>query len=256
MPIKMVGMSSQELSPSQFPQSRRDFATTRWSLVLAARRRSTAESRQALAALCAAYWSPLYAYIRRRGFQIDEAQDLTQEFFARMLEKQSLEHVSREKGRFRAFLLASLKNFLANYRRDERALKRRPAGGIMSLDFAAAEERYRLEPLDRLTPEKLYERRWALALLEQTLARLQAEYEVSGKAIVFERLKPYLSAGREANSYAEAAADLDMSEGAVKVAVHRLRRRYRELLRREVAQTVADPDDLEEELRSLFEALS
>lgn len=256
MPIKMDDMSSQELSPMGSPQSRRDFATTRWSLVLAARRGSTSESRTALASLCAAYWSPLYAYIRRRGFQFDEAQDLTQEFFARMLEKQSLEHVSREKGRFRAFLLASLKNFLANCRRDERALKRRPAGGVMSLDFAAAEERYRLEPLDRLTPEKLYERRWALTLLEQTLARLQAEYETSGKTAAFERLKPYLSAGQEKTSYAAAAADLDMSEGAIKVAVHRLRRRYRELLRREVAQTVANPDDLEEELQSLFEALS
>ena len=249
-------MTPQELSPSQSPQERRDFTTTRWSLVLAARRRSTPGSRQALADLCTAYWNPLYAYIRRRGFQIAEAQDLTQEFFARLLEKQTLAGAAREKGRFRAFLLASLKNFLANCRRDERALKRRPVGGVMSLDFAAAEERYRLEPLDRLTPEKLYERRWALALLEQTLARLQAEYEKAGKESLFERLKPYLSAGRETTSYAEAAAELGMSEGAVKVAVHRLRRRYRELLRREVAQTVADPDELEEELRSLFDALS
>lgn len=248
-------MTPQELSPSQSPHGRREFATTRWSLVLAARRRSTPDSRQALAELCTAYWNPLYAYIRRRGFQIAEAQDLTQEFFARLLEKQTLAGVAREKGRFRAFLLASLKNFLANSRRDERALKRRPAGGVLSLDFAAAEERYRLEPLDMLSPEKLYERRWALALLEQTLEKLRGEYETSGKTGLFERLKPYLSAGREKTSYAGAAAELEMSEGAVKVAVHRLRRRYRELLRREVAQTVSDPDDLEEELQSLFKAL-
>lgn len=249
-------MTSQELPSSHSPQGRRKFATTRWSLVLAARSWSTPDSRQALAALCEAYWSPLYAYIRRRGIQADEAQDLTQEFFTRMLEKHSLEHVAREKGRFRAFLLASLKNFLANSRRDERAAKRRPSAGIVSLDFAAAEERYRLEPLDRFSPEKLYERRWALALLEQTLEKLRGEYEKSNKTALFDRLKAYLSAGRERTSYAAAAADLDMSEGAVKVAVHRLRRRYRELLRREVAQTVAAPDELEAELRSLFDALS
>jgi RNA polymerase sigma-70 factor (ECF subfamily) len=249
-------MASQELSPSPFHGGRRDFATTRWSLVLAAGRRSTAGSRQALAALCAVYWGPLYAYVRRRGFQAAEAQDLTQEFFARLLEKRTLEQIEREKGRFRAFLLASLKNFIANFRRGERALKRRPRGGVLSLDFAAAEERFRREPVDRLTPEKLFERQWACMLLEQTLARLKGEYEKAGKAALFDRLKPYLTAGPEATSYAAAAAELGLSEGAVKVAVHRLRSRYRQLLRREVAQTVAGPDEVEEELRSLFRALS
>lgn len=251
----MTGMPAHELSPNRSPHGRRDFATTRWSLVLAARRLSTPASREALAALCAAYWSPLYAYVRRRGFQAAEAQDVTQDFFARLLEKQSLERVNREKGRFRAFLLASLKNHLANFRRDERAQKRRPSGGLLPLDFAAAEQRYRQEPVDRFTPEKLFERRWALALLQRTLERLQGEYEKSGKAALFERLKEYLTADRSKASYAQTAAELDLSEGAVKVAVHRLRRRYRELLRREVAQTVAGPDELEEELLSLFQAL-
>lgn len=249
-------MASQELSPIDFQGGRRDFATTRWSLVLAAGRRSTAGSRRALAALCAAYWGPLYAYVRRRGFPADEAQDLTQEFFARLLEKQVLQHAARDRGRFRAFLLAALKNFISNFRRDARALKRRPHGGVLSLDFAAAEERFSREPLDRLTPEKLFERRWACTLLEQTLGRLQAEYEKAGKGALFERLKPYLAAGPNTVSYAEAAAELGRSEGAVKVAVHRLRSRYRQLLRREVSQTVAGADDVEEELRSLFRALA
>lgn len=249
-------MASQGLSPSDSLRNRRDFATTRWSLVLAARRRSTPGARQALAALCTAYWGPLYAYVRRRGFQVDEAQDLTQEFFTRLLEKQTLDRVARDQGRFRAFLLASLKNFLANSRRDARALKRRPHDSVLSLDFLSAEARFCQEPVDRLTPEKLYERRWALSLLEQTLAGLKAEYEQAGKIAIFERLKPYFTASAETTSYAEAAMELDRSEGAIKVAVHRLRSRYRQLLRREVAQTVAAPEDIEDELRSLFRALS
>src|SRR5262249_19335073 len=223
------------------------FAATRWTLVRAARDPSAPEAREALASLCAVYWYPLYAFIRRRGHDADEAQDLTQEFFARFLEKDGLASVDEGKGRFRSFLLAACKHFLSNARDRARALKRGGGRAPLSIDAAAAEGRYLGEPGHGETPERLFERRWALALLEQVLGRLRAEHEAAGKGPLFERLKRHLT-GDEGGPHARAAAELGMSEGAVKVAVHRLRKRYRELLRDEIAQTLEAPDEVEDEI--------
>jgi RNA polymerase sigma-70 factor (ECF subfamily) len=230
------------------------FATTRWSLVLAAKDRAAPEARHALADLCAAYWYPLYAYVRRQGHDAEQAQDLTQEFFAKLLEKDFLRAVDPVKGRFRAFLLSALRHFLANEWDRAKAAKRGGGRTPQSLDFQSAEERYRLEPGHQLTAEKLFERRYALTLLEQVLQRLRQEMVDGGKQKLFEGLKPYL-AGAAESSYTETARTLDMSEGAVKTAVHRLRRRYRELLRESIAETVEKESEIDDEIRDLFAAL-
>ena len=231
------------------------FATTRWSIVLAAGQRSSPESREALAALCQTYWYPLYSFIRRHGFPPHDAQDLTQDFFVRLLDKNLLGVVDREKGRFRSFLLASLKHFLANERDRARAQKRGGGKTPLPLDFETAEARFSLEPAHDFTPEKIFERRWALTTLEQVLGQLREEFARSGKAKLFDRLKVFLTGEKGSSSYADVAANLDMTAGAVKVAAHRLRRRYRELLRKLIAQTVAHPDDIDDEIRELFAAL-
>jgi RNA polymerase sigma-70 factor (ECF subfamily) len=233
------------MAPVKTPTADR-FAATRWTVVLAAGQQTSQESRRALEELCRIYWYPLYAYVRRSGYDALTAEDLTQEFFARLLAKKSLADVEREKGKFRSFLLASLKHFLANEWDRARAQKRGGGQTFISLD---AETRYRQEPMDELSADKLLDRQWALALLEQVLARLEAE-EFAG----FEHLKVYLTAGKEAIPYAEAAARLGTTEGAVKVAVHRLRKRYRALLREEIAHTVASPAEVDEEIRHLFAA--
>jgi RNA polymerase sigma-70 factor (ECF subfamily) len=196
----------------------------------------------------------LYYYVRRRGYRADEAQDLTQEFFAAILAKDFLRAADPERGRFRSFLLASLSHFLANEWRRRAAKKRGGGRRVVSLDVASGETRYAHEPSHDLTPEKAFERRWAMLLLEQTLAKLRAEYAAVGKARVFERLAVYL-AGEKDVAYDNVARDLGMTEGAVRVAVHRLRRRCRTLLRAEVAQTVADPAEVDEELRDLMAAV-
>jgi len=214
------------------------------------------QAHQALETLCGNYWYPLYAYVRRQGHSAHDAQDLTQAFFARLLEKNYLADVQREKGRFRSFLLASLKHFLANEWDREQALKRGGGKRLIALDEDSAESRYKLEPKDDLSADKIYERRWALTLLDQVLAKLRGEFEKDGKLDQFETLKQYLSAGRTSVSYAQAADKLGMNEGAIKVAVHRLRKRYRELLRAEIAQTVATASEVEAEIRYLFAALS
>ena len=214
------------------------------------------QSQQALEMLCGNYWYPLYAYVRRQGHSAHDAQDLTQAFFARLLGKNYLADVQREKGRFRSFLLASLKHFLANEWDREQALKRGGGKRLIALDEDSAESRYKLEPKDDLSADKIYERRWALTLLDQVLAKLRGEFERDGKVEQFETLKQYLSAGRTSVSYAQAADKLGMNEGAIKVAVHRLRKRYRELLRAEIAQTVATASEVEAEIRYLFAALS
>jgi RNA polymerase sigma-70 factor (ECF subfamily) len=232
-----------------------EFATTHWSLVLAAGDRESPQAEEALATLCRAYWFPLYAYVRRQGFSPEQAEDLTQEFFARLLEKEFLRTVDREKGRFRAYLMACLRHFLANERNRPRAQKRGGNRQILSLDFPAAEMRYGLEPAHELTPERLYERQWALALLDQVLNRLQDESVRAGHGRLFEALKVFLTGESPALSHEERAAALGLSVGAVKVAVHRLRRRYRELLREEIGRLVGDPSEIDEEIRALFAIL-
>jgi RNA polymerase sigma-70 factor (ECF subfamily) len=193
--------------------------------------------------------------VRRWGYDADRAQDLTQEFFARLLEKHYLRDADPARGRFRSFLLASLKHFLSNERDRVSAVKRGGRVAIVPLEFENAEGRYSLEPPDTDTPERIYERRWALTLLGRTLTRLRAEFQKAGKEDLFRRLEGHLTGEQEALPYAEVAAALDMSEGAVKVAVHRLRRRFGVILREEIAETVSDPAEVDEEIRDLFRAL-
>jgi RNA polymerase sigma-70 factor (ECF subfamily) len=230
------------------------FATTRWSLVLAAGGSAADKSRAALVALCEAYWYPLYAYARRRGHVAEEAQDLTQEFFAQLVEKRIVRSADRQRGKFRSFLLASLNHFLAKEWRPQGAKKRGGGQTLLSLDFASGESRLAVEPAHDLTPEKIFERRWAMTLLERALSRLCDEYQAAGKLALFDRLKGLL-AGAGQTPYRQLAEELKMSEAAVKVAVHRLRRRCRTILRSEIAQTVTSPDEVDEELRDLFQAV-
>jgi RNA polymerase sigma-70 factor (ECF subfamily) len=231
------------------------FATTHWSVVLAARGGETAPAREALETLCAGYWYPLYAYVRRRGLGPEDAQDVTQAFFARMLEKRTLERADPERGKFRSFLLSSMTNFLANERDRSAALKRGGGRTLLSIDFCSGEERYRLEPSDPMTPQRLFERRWALTLLERALERLGDAHAAEGKGDLFARLSPYLTGEAGAAPYAETAEALGMTTDAVKAAVHRLRRRFRTELRAEIAETVSRPEEVDEELGDLFEAL-
>ena len=241
--------------PADSAKPRDYFATTHWTMVLHAGRSDTTRAQEALAQLCRIYWYPLYAYVRRRGYSPEDAEDLTQGFFARLLEMNSLADVRREKGKFRSFLLAVLQNFLANEWDRSHAAKRGSGQTPISLNDTDAEARYRLEPADTLTAEKIFERRWALALLAQVLARLRGEHTQAGKSALYDTLKPCLTGAREAAPYAELAARLKTTEGAIKVAIHRLRQRYRELLRDEIAQTVASPEEVDEEIRHLFAAL-
>lgn len=244
-------------SSMQLPQPRPAewFATTHWSVVLAAAQGDPARARAALERLCQSYWYPLYAFVRRSGKSSHDAEDLVQSFFAVCLEKDYLAAADREQGRFRSFLLLMLKRFLANEHHKGQAAKRGGARSPVALDALSAEERYAIEPVDRLSADKLFERRWALTLLEQVLARLQREQADAGRGAVFEYFKIFLVAGG-GPSYAELAARLGLSEGAVKVAVHRLRQRYRALLDDELANTVSSPADVEEERRHLLAALS
>ena len=207
----------------------------------------------ALAELCRVYWYPLYAFVRRQGHDAHDAQDLTQDFFARLIGKEWLAGVARERGRFRAWLLAAMKHFLANEWDKSRARKRGSGQVLISLDAADAESRYAHDAADYATADKLYDRRWALTLLDQVLARLREEMAAAGRVEHFETLKFSLTG--EKHAYAEVAAALGTSEGAVKVAVHRLRDRYRQLIRAEIAETVATPEEVEDELRELFAAL-
>ena len=230
------------------------FATTHWSVVLTAQERSPAAD-AALEKLCRTYWWPLYGFVRRSGYGPEEAQDLTQGFFALLLERRDLDVVRREKGRLRSYLLVSLKNFLAKARRRELTLKRGEGRALVPLDELIAREEADLEPADNLTVDKIYERRWALTLLEQVLTRLEADYRAAGNAKLFDCLKEFLSDEPGRQSQAEVAAELGMTENAVKQAFHRLRQRYRQLLRDEIAQTVAVPGDVEEELRHFISVL-
>jgi len=231
------------------------FVTTHWSVVLAARRNNTTRSRAALESLCRAYWYPLYACVRRMGRSPHDAQDLTQEFFLRLLEKDYLKSADPARGRFRSFLLVAMKRFLANEWDRARAQKRGGQTAPFSIDAAAAESRYELEA-PRDAPEKLYDRRWALTLLEQTMCRLRQEALAAGKAADFDLLKSFLTADKAGIRYAESAKTLNMSEGAVRVAIHRLRRRFRDIFREEIANTVDAPDEIDEELRYLISIMA
>ena len=227
-------------------------------MVLNAGRGGSTRAGPALARLCQTYWYPLYACARRRGYRAHDAQDLTQEFFARLLDGRLLARADPGRGRFRSYLLASMHHFLANEWEKARAGKRGGGHLALSLDMAlaAAEKRYDLEPVDDATPDKAFDKQWALRLLEAVLTRLEQEYEREGKAALFARLKKSLTGARESQPYAELAAGMGQSEGAIKVAVHRLRRRYRELIREEIAQTVAAPEEVDSEMRHLLEALA
>jgi RNA polymerase sigma factor (sigma-70 family) len=230
------------------------FATTHWSVVLAARGEST-EAKAALEKLCRTYWWPLYGFVRREGYKPEEAQDLTQAFFARLLERRDLETVRQERGRLRSYLLASVKNFLSKARDRELTIKRGEGQPLISLDDLLARERADQEPAHKLSADRIYERRWALTLLEQVLVRLRAEYEAAGKLPLFDRLKELLAGESGQPSQAKIAAEMQMTENAVKQAFHRLRHRYRQLLHEEIAHTVAVPDDVEDELRHFMSIL-
>jgi RNA polymerase sigma factor (sigma-70 family) len=246
------GMPTPEERPKGPPLRSDRFATTHWSLVASAGGSRSPEARRSLAILCENYWFPLYAFVRRSGHSAEDAQDLTQEFFLRLLDKHFLAAADRTKGRFRTFLLTAVKRFLANEYDRARAQKRGGGQPVVSLD--RLEARYLAEPADTLTPERIFQQQWAVSLLDQVLARLQSEMTAGDKAALFEALKGHLT-GSETVGYAATAARLGMTEGAVKVAAHRLRQRYRELLREEIAQTVASPGEIEEEIRCLFSCL-
>jgi RNA polymerase sigma-70 factor (ECF subfamily) len=231
------------------------FDTTRWSIIAAAGGPDPEAARAALSTLCEAYWYPLYAYIRRWGADPDTARDLTQAFLASLLERRDLEHVRPERGRFRTFLLASVKHFLLNEAARGRAMKR--GGGVppLPLAFDDAEGRYQFEPVDETTPETLYERRWALTVLERVIATVQARWQRAGRGAEFDVLKASLLGEGPPGGYAAAAAKLGTSEGAVKVAIHRLRKAFRAELREAIAETVSDAADVDEELKYLERAL-
>ena len=230
------------------------FATTHWSVVLTAQGQSPAAD-AALEALCRTYWMPLYAFIRREGYPVEEAKDLTQEFFARWLERRDFDAARREKGRLRSYLLVSLKHFLANERNRATAIKRGHGQQPLSLDEIFAQHRFDLEPVESLTADQIYEKRWAMAVLDQVLAGLDEEYRADGRGLLFDRLKVLLVGEPGHPSQAEIADELGMTENAVKQAFHRLRVRYRELLREQISHTVAAPDELEDELRHLIAVL-
>jgi RNA polymerase sigma factor (sigma-70 family) len=230
------------------------FTTTHWSVVLQAQGDSPA-AQEALEKLCRTYWWPLFGFVRREGYSPEEAQDLTQGFFALLLERKDFDAVRREKGRLRSYLLTSLKNFLAKTRRRELAVKRGEGRALVPLDELLARERADLEPADTLSADRIYERRWALTLLDQVLTRLGEEYRVAGTALLFEQLKQTLTEEPGKPSQAKIAEELSMSENAVKQAFYRLRQRYRSLLHEEIAHTVAVPGDVEDELRHFIAVL-
>lgn len=231
------------------------FATTHWSVVLAAREKDSAQAAAALEQLCRAYWYPLYAYVRRRGFSAEDAQDGTQSFFARILEGKILPRASSERGRFRSFLLTALQNFLAD-EHDRATAHKRGAGRLpVCLDALESETRYALEPIETLTPDILFERRWATTVLEEAWARLETEYKTEGKLALFRVLRRFNSVQESAPGYAEIGHQLRLPENTVKSLVHRMRRRYRALLRSQIALTVADSSEIDEEIRYLLRVL-
>jgi DNA-directed RNA polymerase specialized sigma24 family protein len=232
------------------------FATTRWSLVIAAGGQQTSESSAALEVLCRTYWYPLYAFIRRAGCSVEQAQDSVQAFFVHLLEHDSFGSARQDRGKFRSFLLGSLKHFLANEYDRGRAVKRGGGQPLLSLDVSSAEIRYALEPRDESTPETLFERRWAVTLIDRVHMRLRTALVRSGKGALFEQLKDYITGVENEISYRDVGSAAGLSEGAVRVSVHRLRKRFREVLRDEIAQTVGDPAEIDGEIDFLLGVLS
>jgi RNA polymerase sigma factor (sigma-70 family) len=249
-------MSATPQKEGEVPPGGGQFNTTHWSVVLLAGETQAPEADAAVNSLCRTYWPPLYAYARRAGHSPEDAQDLTQDFFARLLEKKYLKLANQERGRFRSFLLKSLQHFLVNEWVRSQAQKRGGGQKIFSLDEEAAERSYLQQPADLLSPESLYDKRWAMTLLERAMDRLGADYEGAGKRELFDQLKGSLLTEGSAESYRQLGEPMLMSEGAVKVAVHRLRQRFREAIRSEIAQTVATPAEVDEELRYLLTALA
>lgn len=254
-PLEYLGtLRTMTTNPSSFRKNW--FVSTRWSVVIRAGRDS--DPNQKIAAtqfLCESYWQPLYCYIRRRGYSAEDAQDLTQEFFARLLEKDRLAAARQERGKFRSFLLTSLKHFLADERDKLHAKKRGGGLPILSLEFSDGERTYLTEPVDHVTPEQIFERRWALTLLENVIQQLKAEYEASGRAKLYSALHHCLLGERTALPYADLADGFGVAENTLKSLVHRLKRRYRTLLRQEIASTVLTPEEVDEELNYLFQIL-
>ena len=246
--------SPNQPDPAESPRSL--FVTTRWSVVIAARDKASPASREALEVLCRGYWYPLYAFVRRLGHSAHDAQDLTQEFFSRLLQKHWLDAAAQDRGRFRTFLIVAMKRFLANEWDRTRAAKRGGGQTCVPLDTEFAEARYAQEPAASIAADFLYERRWALTLLDQAMAALRSEYERDGRGVDFGILKEFLIAERGAIPYAEIASRLGNSEGAARVAVHRLRKRFREVFRETIAETVTNPGDVEAEVRYVVEILS
>jgi len=260
LPMNSVkgGVTTQMFPEKARPSSTGDaaFAETHWSVILRAKGPTTREAEDALEILCRTYWYPLYGYARRQGEPPANAQDLTQDFFAHLLEKNALQNVDPTKGKFRSFALASFKNFLANKRTYATALKRGGGRSFISLDQEDAEARFAAEPYHELSPDKAFDQTWALAVLSKVFSQLQKEYVAAGKSAVFEILQAHLSGDKTGESYANIATRLTTTEAAVKMAVMRLRRRYGQLLRVHIGQTVAAPEQVEEELRDLFSALA
>ena len=231
------------------------FETTHWSLIIAAGGSDTTAARVAVARLCEKYWYPLYAYSRRQGLDPDDARDLTQGFLASLLERRDFENLRQERGRFRSFLLASLKHFTANETARRLTQKRGGGEAILSLEFDSAEGRYRFEPAEPATPESLYERRWALTVIERVLAHLRHEWEISGRGAEFDELKSCLMGEAPDGGYQAVAERLNTTEGAVRTAIHRLRRKFQARLRHDISETVSDKADVEDELQYLVRAL-
>lgn len=248
-------MSSADSHPALPAHGKPNFATTHWSLVLAAGGTNSIEIRPAMSRLLELYWYPLYAFVRSKGRKQEEAFDLTQEFLSRLLERNLLENLDPAKGRFRTFLLTCLERFLIDQWARDHRLKRGGGLRIVSLSAPEAEQKFQLEPVDSVTPERIFERRWAMTLLEQSMKCLKDECVASGKGMLFEAAKPLMSGEGNQCPYAELASRLGMNEGALKTAVHRLRKRYGALLREQIAQTVSGPEEVEEELRDLFQKL-
>jgi RNA polymerase sigma-70 factor (ECF subfamily) len=247
-------MSDQPIRPNQ--DRLRRFTPTNWSVVLAAGGAGSPEAHDALARLCQRYWYPLYAYVRRLGHSTEEAEDLIQEFFARLIKHNWIAKADPHKGRFRSFLLMVLKRFLGKERDHSNRLRRGSGQTLVSLDAQDAESRYLAEPAGELTPDKSFDRCWAWTLLEQVLKRLEAEWQAAGEAVVFQELRIFLTGEEADTSYAEIAQRLQMTEGTLRVTIYRLRRRYRERLWMEIEKTVATPEQAEEEMHDLVAALS